>query len=281
MAYRKIRALPKLPKLEQVDLGVRKELLVGTIFAKDSALQRSWFDLQLRFLAATTHNYDHVTVLYNETDSDYFSEKSEVFRVNPFTSDDNSKSHLFGLNYLINIFLSRRHCYKKFLILDSDAFPIRTDWQDLLSKNMQDRLVAIPIRTEDLETRIHASIVYLKNEAIDGLEFKIQTSGLDLIGDPECDIVAGKFEEDRHGVFTMVRSNKYNIHPVLCGVYYDCFYHHCFGSGRKYNIRAKDYWSNICDKDINVNSYTNELMSNTNDFIEKLAGWCPERYAKI
>jgi len=281
MARTTKRPVPIPVKLEEVNSDFRKELLVGTIFAKDNPIQRQWLDLQLSFLKETTLDFDHVCILYSEQESEYFTSKTEVVRLRPFTSDGNSSAHLVGLNFLAEIFRSRRQIYRHFLFLDSDAFPIRTDWQKILEEQMRNYSVALAIRTEDLETRYHSSVLYAKKESVDDLEFKISNAGTDLLGDPETDIVLRKFQEAKQQVFPLIRSNQLNLHPALFGIYYDCFYHHCCGSGRAYNLRSKDYWSIFCDKDINIDSYTEELMRKPNDFIGRLAGWSPERYAKI
>ena len=277
MGIRK-RKPPISPVFEE-KLGPSKNLIVGSVYAKDDSMQRQWLDLQLSFLKATTQDFDHIALLYSPVDSDYFSSRTETIRIAPFTSDSSSVAHATGLRILNNAFQSRRKIYKHFLFLDSDAFPIRDDWQSILLNKMEHHTVAMPVRTEDLETRPHASILFAKDDILDSLDFKVGVSGKDLIGNIESDILAGKFQRERDEIFTLIRSNKFNIHPALCGIYYDCFYHHCCGSGRAYNLRSRDYWDVVCDKDINVHSYTQELMANPSEFIRKLAGWSPERYA--
>jgi hypothetical protein len=54
--------------------------------------------------------------------------------------------------------------------------------------------------------------------------------GTDLVGNEERDVGIEHFESHRKEVFTLVRSNQFNVHPVMCGVYYDMFYHHGLGS---------------------------------------------------
>lgn len=278
MAIIKNKLKNKVPSINEVDFGFRKDLLVGSVFAHDDPIQRKWLDLQLDFLKKTTNDFDHVCMLYGE--SEYFKSKTETISLSPFTTNENSKSHLFGLNYLIEVFKSRRKMYNRFLILDSDAFPIRTDWQDLLKDKMCNHDIAICIRTEDVEKRIHASIMLINSEAIDNVGFEIRDVGLDLLGCKEYDIAVSYYEENRESVYSLVRSNKKNLHPALFGIYYDCFYHHCCGSGRSYNLRSRDYWDIVCDKTINISNYTDDLMENPCKFVSNLAGWCPERYAK-
>ena len=269
----------RVTKFEDVDTGERKKLLVGSVFATDNDLQRQWLDLQLSFLNGTTHDFDHVAILYNNTHSGYFSSRTETIRLDPVADKKMSKAHTFGLNTLKEIFRSRRKMYRNFLFMDSDAFPIRTDWQSVLDKKMEDRSAAFLIRSEELETRAHASVLYLKESALDNSSFTIGLSGLDLIGCEEYDVFSSYFEEHREEVFSLVRSNQLNIHPVLCGVYYDCFYHHGCGSADFPNLRSNDYWDVVCKAET-INSYTERLMSNPEEFVGKLAGWTPERYLR-
>ena len=250
--------------------GTKKNLIIGSVFARDDQLQRQWLDLQLSYLKSTTQDFDHIAILYSDVDSDYFSSRTETIRIAPFVSDTNSVAHEVGLKFIVKLFQSRRKIYDHFLILDSDAFPVRNDWQSILLNKMEHHSVAMPIRTEDLETRPHASILFAKDDVLDDLNFKVGVSGKDLIGNIETDILAGRFQSNRDDVFTLIRSNQYNIHPVLFGIYYDCFYHHGCGSGRACNLRSMDYWDTICSKDVNINSYTQELMSNPSKFIRRL-----------
>jgi hypothetical protein len=256
----------------------KKRVLVGTIFAQNDVVQRQWLDLQLSFLEKTTSSYDHIVGLYGNDDS-YFKDNTETILLP--VCGKNSIAHINGLKFLVDAFQSRAEFYDYFLILDSDALPIRKDWLNFLLSNMSDyHNVAIPIRTENLETRLHASILFAKKSAIHNLKFEIHSVGNDLVGQAECDLSVIKFQkEQRREVFALVRSNKVNVHPVMCGIYYDCFYHHCCGSGRKFNLRSEDYWNKITQPDVEY--YTNEIMLNPNSFINQLAGWQPEMYGVI
>ena len=270
MAGIKTKNNPIVQKIPEITSEVKKDLLVGSIFSKDDVLQRKWLDLQLEFLNKNTQSFDHVCVLYSEQKSEHFDSKTETFNIKPFTSNENSKAHVFGLNQLAEIFRSKRQMYNNFLFLDSDAFPVRSDWQLVLNEKMHDYSMALALRTEDLETRLHASILYAKKQSLENLSFVITNSGLDLLGCPETDICV-KTSED-HKSFPLIRSNRLNLHPALCGIYYDCFYHHCCGSGRAYNLRSKDYWDIMCEKDIDVSDYTEKLMCDPVLFVNKLRG---------
>src|SRR4051812_16277922 len=104
-------------------------LIIGSVFASSDPTQCRWLDLQLSQLRATTTDFHHVTVLYGKP-SDHFSEQSEVHMAG--RKRVQSEAHVFGLNMLADIFRSSRA--DKFLFLDSDAFPTRSGWQELLDQ---------------------------------------------------------------------------------------------------------------------------------------------------
>ena len=99
------------------------KLLVGSVFTDDSPIQQQWLDLQLKFLKATTEDFDHVTVLWKRQTSTFFS-KTNV--IEPQTKYTLSEAHLKGFEYLVYYFTERMEEFEYFLILDSDAFPIKT-----------------------------------------------------------------------------------------------------------------------------------------------------------
>jgi hypothetical protein len=248
--------------------GPRKKLLVGSVFGGDEEIQQRWLDLQLRFLEETTDSYDHVVVLYGDATNDYFESRTDVIRCDKGLVM--SEAHMYGLRILQQYFRSRETAYDHFLFIDSDAFPIKPDWVSQLVSQMKDAQIATVLRSENLERRLHASVLFTKPEALRFLAFDRKME-IDLVGSNEHDICIEYFKERLEQVFTLVRSNQFNIHPVVCGVYYDMFYHHCFGSGREFNLRSKDYWNFIETPD--MQQLTEELMKSPHEFVYKLAGW--------
>lgn len=253
------------------------EVLVGTIFAKNDESQRRWLDLQLAYLKATLESFEHFAILYDNPSDGFLHQTQTLFT--PRFAGGNI-AHCSGLLELHRIFQKYRSHYKYFLFIDSDAFPFKKDWLRVLLNQMGDRRIAIPIRTENLETRLHSSILFAKDSALDDLKFVVGTNGLDLAGCPETDLTVGEFQNELRGdVFTLVRSNQFNLHPVICGIYYDMFYHHCCGSGRIVNLRSSKYWVDVAAPEVEL--YTNQLMAQPNELIAKLAGWNPNLYAKV
>lgn len=275
-----------------------KKLLVGSVFATSDDTQQRWLDLQLRFLDATTYDYDHVAVV-SDGPSDAFSGRTKVMVPDDLTLEA-SDAHVNGLSMLLNHFREKQDDYHNFLFLDGDAFPIRKSWLGSLLTRMEpaqvfdlngiampsasgDRYeVAVVLRCENLESRLHASVLFAKKEALPHLSFEIGLVGNDLLAKPEEDVHIPAYQFDRRKLaLPLLRSNQYNVHPLACGVYYDMFYHHSCGSGRWFNLRAKSYYGRIVKPVESIQPLTSQLFSNPTAFVSRLAGWTPSLYADV
>jgi len=260
-----------------------KKLLVGSVFVKCDELNQKWMDLQLKFLKATiTKHFDYVTFISRSDASEHFQNNSIVI---PCTLPDVEKAsdHTRGLIHLLNYFREKIDEYQFFLFLDMDAFPIRTDWLPRLKAAMGKKDIAAILRVENLETRLHSSVLFARPVALEKMEFSCGRIGVDLRGRPESDVRIDPYQKfpERRYAFPMIRSNKHEIHPLLCGVYFDMFYHHGSGSGRKLGMRGMSYWGHVHKIQTNVMETIDQLMENPSDFISYLAGWNPESYAKV
>ncbi len=272
------------------------KLLVGSVFIDDSPIQQQWLELQLKFLKATTEDFDHVSVLWLRQ-SDFFFYRSNV--IEPQTKYQLSEAHVKGLEYLLYYFTERMEEFDSFLILDSDAFPIKKNWLPMLLRAMEPRPVmdtngtvlkelgnsyeiAAIVRAENLERRLHSSALFIRDrQVLPKLNFVYESRGADLKGDREQDIyLPAMYEDDRQLAFPLMRSNQRNIHPLACGIYYDMFYHHACGSGRPFMLRSMDYWKQTFGQDMSPQHLTRELMANPEAFVANLAGWSPESYPR-
>lgn len=283
------KSLPSLTR--ELKIEIKKEqfiseglinkgkIAIGTIFSNDDHSQRMWFDLQLKFLEATTANFDHYTVLFNKK-TDYFDQRTNIIH-DKNGKVRNSQAHVVGLKYLLETFKSKNQ-YEYFLFLDSDAFPIRINWINLLVERMEKSYeIAVPIRFENLEQRLHASILFAKPSALHHLDFACRNIGSDLLQGSENDVTIGPYQDQRRrSAYILMRSNKFSVNPLLCGIYSDMFYHHCCGSGRTYNMRGREYWSHVAPVNTDPQKFTEDLMQNPEDFVSKLAGWNPKFYPR-
>lgn len=297
---------------------MKKSLLIGSTFRDAQEDQYAWLDLQLRYISATTAagSYDHCCVVNENSkvvaepqanvagDLATFSARSTV--IDDGASFDTrtelsptSSIHIHSLNRLLSYFKGERHNYEYFLFLDGDAFPIRQHWfSDLTGTLMSwNRLAAAVLRCEALERRWHASVLLVHESALDLLRFSLDpVEGGNLASLQELDVGIGSMQTTMSAkVFPLIRTNRYNLHPISYGVYYDMFYHHGFG-GKRHVLQGKDIkhpWFSLrgessnqysrpyIDRDYPWEQYNADLMKDPESFIGKLAGWSPRRYAKL
>ena len=111
------------------------KILVGTILAKDDEVQREWLSLQLSFLKATTSVFDHMAIVWGGVKDKEIYEITTV--VEPELKLQGSEAHVKGLHYLLHLFKQQQGQFDYFLFLDSDAFPIRVGWAELLKAKLE------------------------------------------------------------------------------------------------------------------------------------------------
>lgn len=242
-------------------------LFVGSVFVDDGEIGQRWLDLQLHFLRATTDSFDHVVVLSEGQKTGAFTGRTKI--IEPENTElKMGQAHQQGLNILSSFFQTQPHDY--FLLLDCDAFPIRSGWLETLDQKMVHHEVAALVRAENLEKRFHAAVFLAKRSALPNLGFCPDVAGLDWIGNEEYDIQCPHYQKEAEKVFGLVRSNRVNLHPLACGVYCDLFYHHCCGSGREFWMRSNSYWDHMESPDPAI--FTPRLLANPEVFVRNLRG---------
>jgi hypothetical protein len=267
-----------------MESGTVSDLLVGSVYRNaHGKRQEELLSLQMRFLNSTTESYDQVAVVQSDL---VRHPPSPIFQHIDLLQGRKKRGwvsliHVDGLQRLRRYFVERQESYDWFLFMDSDAFPIRTDWLQTLKTDMGDRYdIAIIHRYENLENRLHASVLLAKRKALLNLDFQARVFK-DITGNKEHDVTIGKYQGHlRDRVLPLIRSNMTQVHPLLCGIYSDLFYHHGSGSS-KHQFRAqhfyKDWWGHKPDATDNL---FQSLTRDPERFISQLAGWNPEKYAK-
>lgn len=261
----------------------KSKVLVGSMFADDDEIQNRWLDIQLEFLKNTTENFDHVVCLDKESTGS-FRNKTKVIEVR---SDPHFYVHIWGLRKLMSYFLKVKNDYDFFLILDSDAFPTKP-WLDNILKKMDptdffdsegfcffscgiNREIASLVRSENFEVRLHASVLFMKKESLENISFEHENAGVNLLGQPEKDIVVPKYEfENKTLSFPLIRTNQYNVHPLIAGIYFDSFYHH--GAGSRSLRHTSDGYHDYQTTE-SAEHYRDLLFSDPQKFVSKLSGW--------
>lgn len=226
-----------------------KKLLVLSVYSGNSD---RWFQLQQEFLYQTTHEFEHILFL-NNVDVARFG--TATILDNRITNQSDIEQHCYGLNQLLAYAKTREH--RGILILDSDCFPI-CQWESKLRVKLESRSSAAIVRVENLDTFYHPSAVFSTNA---DLKFSIRPCK-NLLGDTFDEVVCDTFD-----AFPLLRTNKRNVHPVMCGIYYDLFYHHSCGS-RPFSQRSTNnqYYQYPYDH----RKYLNELFKNPAKFISYL-----------
>ncbi len=261
-----------------------KKLLVSSVFCKNELdpypeRQSIWATIQTKFLNKTTTDFDyhiwnHKVPLTLKFKGEVLPailpvvwdcEKNEWKEVEIEGRKHSFPSHTFTLDRILEYF--RSNPYKNYLILDSDCFPIKDNWIDILLEKMDEYDYAAIVRCENLDTFPHPSAFFIKGSAIHkGLKFLPDKWSRNLLGKEIAD-TGSCIPMDR--VFPLLRTNKWNPHPIFSGIYYDMFYHHCCGSTLKKTRATKDfgYYNSINN---NEELLFNKLIENTDKFLGEL-----------
>lgn len=245
-----------------------EKIIVGSVFLENSRID-SLYKLQTRFIRKTTSNFKHVVC----TNSNYSFSDSVVIKNDSVPAEKDflgSRHHTMNLNFLLDYFKNSEA--ELFLILDSDCFPVKNGWMDILLSSMGDFLVAAPVRFENLETHAHPCAFFFRRRALDYLKFEVSELK-SLTGTTFKDTCSNARE-----FFPLVRTNKFNPHPVFFGIYWDIFYHHGaasrYGLGRT-RIRSCDvgyYDPKKALSDEENHMFFENLLDNPNSFIMNIKG---------
>lgn len=264
-----------------------KELLIGSVYGPG---KRTSELLQLQHLffsrSIDRKQYTHALVVNNMSiPREHVGYGMKVVHHNQNPKGETNECHSYGLKVLLKHFLENQKKYKHFLFIDSDAWPIKRSWYETLIKEMSGKNskdVAAVIRYENLEQRLHSSVLFCKPHALQKLKFGIAPKGsiTDLQGYPECDLWVGpEYQNDSRLVLPLIRTNKVNVHPVWSGVYYDMFYHHGGGT-RQCKGRSYNYYHHFMGM-TNPTHRFEELKKDPCGYISDLAGWSPNEYIKF
>lgn len=234
------------------------ELLVAAVFAGHEN-DEFWLATQLRYLEKSVGKFDHAVYLNNASE-DLFSRSTVIGKsTSPRLF---SHGHLDALNEIVAY--CKAHPHKYYLILDSDCFPVRSDWMNLLIDSMKkhEKRFAAPVRTENLDMFPHPSVVFTSE--LDCLEFGFKREH-NLLNRETNDIMC---LASREGWFPLVRTNRVSRHPVIGSVYYDSFYHHGCGS-REFRMRATyfGYYDHILEQYPAAIDLMTELKNDVDAFI--------------
>ena len=247
-----------------------KPLLILSIYAP-SEHNRLWYDLQRRFIKKTTTvDYDF-KIFLNGIAEDGFN-SGDV----GWTSTTNN-GHPAAMALLLEY--ARQNPYRDYLFLDSDCFPVRKDWNTVLTAQMErmNKTIAAPVRVENLDLFPHPCAVFIDGREIHNktIDFRDDGAIANMLGDEVTDVGTAMFGMDT--ILPLLRTNAVNVHPVAAAIYHHLFYHHGAGS-RVFNFRITnryryhDHWYKETARDSHAATLLRALKKNPVGFINRLLG---------
>jgi len=246
-----------------------KRILIMTVYAP-SDYNHYWYKLQKHFIEKTTSIPYDFKVIINNVEDEMF-DKNEVVKKN-----ESNIGHPKGIRQIID-YMKKNTEYSGYLLLDSDCFPVRQGWHDILDKQMfrLKKEIAAPIRFENLDLFPHPCVAYMTKNAIVNSKVNFDyTIVKNLIGD-EIDEVGGKMLSVMNDVLPLLRTNRVNLHPVAAGIYHHLFYHHGAGS-RGFDFRVLkmyeyyNHWINNEGQPEYGDQLMHALVNDPDGFIDKL-----------
>lgn len=228
-----------------------------------------WRDLQPRFVAETNGAYEYGVVVNGDDPALY----PNVVRHIPA-----QVPHRQALDVVMEIFKANRRRFSHFLLLDSDCFPVRPDWQKVLIGLLGDRYrYAAPVRTENYDLFPHPCAFFMSREFLDLANFDFRQSP-NLLGIWVSDVGAAmpKIAGGAQVWHPLLKTNYTVPHPLYASIYGDLFYHHCAGS-RGLGFRANSYrcYDHLFDRRAHKKIYsrvTAQLQARPREFIDGLRG---------
>jgi len=245
------------------------KLLIMTVYAP-SKLNEHWYRLQKHFIKKHTLIPYDFKIITNNVDNTLF-DANEVFKVNT-----GNIGHPAAIEQMLE-YMREENSYDSYLILDSDAFPVRTGWHNILDQQMLrfNKNIAAPIRYENLDIFPHPCFVYMNKKGVNNSKVNFNYTKIKNLLGKTIDEVGGAMCLVQDDVLPLLRSNRINLHPLAAGIYHHIFYHHAAGS-RWFHFRLiKDY--NYCNHWIDNNTHDefgeklfNALIESPESFIDKL-----------
>lgn len=217
----------------------------GPGYDGDMARAYPWVELQIEQLRATTP--PGVTVLaYGNAllpdHEDYLRGCSEVvYRSSREPRMPARLEHVWpARNWLITQVASE---FKHIVMLDSDAFPTRAGWLDRAIGRLSRRcpLVAVQ-RLENGDN--HSDRSFMAFTASSWRRYRFDYSPIGVVDAGAA--ISAAVENSGRSWHRMLRSNVWNPHPLIAGVYDDDVYHHAAGSRRprfRMNRSTRDDWA--------------------------------------
>jgi hypothetical protein len=247
------------------------KVFVASVYAP-SPWNRDWYKLQRMFLERNTQDVEfRFGILLNGVDASGFGADADVVG-----SCSSNAGHAAGMAELLAVF--RKSDFSHFLFLDSDCFPVRAGWFSILRSQMERfrKRIAAPIRAENLDRFPHPCAFFCDSSVIQDsrIDFANGHAAPNILGETITD-VGNAMLPLLPEILPLMRTNRFNRHPVAAGVYHHIFYHHGAGS-RSFVFRLLDRY-NYCEhwwpsdrEELLAKELREELFSRPDEFVNSL-----------
>lgn len=221
---------------------------------------QAWFEIQKRHLQKYTKNKSNVKVnllVYKTTlPNDYnLPENYSVINLNDYNLDRHNEHYLIVESSYDKFIRDNIADDDIVIYMDSDAFPIDY-WDEQIEKNLETNDICAvyrfedrgPLQPEQYTPYPHLCFYAFKKKTREKYGFRHEIPpGFPCPGFTICDVI----RENNLSVKKMVRTNKFNSHNVMFGIYDDIIYHSSCGSraiiGRPYaTIGAQSDTRKMC-----------------------------------
>jgi len=252
------------------EIDNQKPLLIMSVYAP-SEYNADWYKLQKYFIKKNTLIPYDFKIVVNSISTNLF-EADEVIQIN-----NKNIGHPAGIQQIFSYMREKKEKYSGYLLLDSDAFPVRAGWHDILDKQMSqfNKSIAAPIRYENLDKFPHPCVVYMNELGINNPNVNFNYAKVkNLLGDM-INEVGGMMPVVSDEVLPLLRTNRVNLHPVAVGIYHHLFYHHGAGS-RGFDFRLLkmyqyyDHWIDNEGQPEYGEQLMEALVRDPEGFIDKL-----------
>lgn len=227
-----------------------------------------WNQIQSDFIAKTHDDYEY-GVIVNGGDS----------RTYPHCIQHLPKqvSHFKAILVALNLYAQRSNEFDRFVLLDSDCWPVRPDWVSVAESLLVGYQYLAPMRVENLDKFPHPSAFYARRAFLQRADFGFRPHN-NLLGTEVSDIGSAmpQIANEKQLWFPLLKSNYLSPHPVYASIYSDLFYHHCAGSrGIGFRGASLGYYTHTHSRSDHRRIYeevTRKLLTSPSGFIDMLRG---------
>jgi len=221
--------------------GFDRKGMWGTHFDESDVLRYPWLELCLREVTRRSGNSDYEVLVWDNTQMPELRGIARRYGARLHPSNDEiaaadkdqdglAPTLVLGHNRSLHRLWSLVGDEFEFVMtLDTDAFPIRDAWIEILHESLTGAALAGIWRDEmapQLQPFVHPSCLIARRQRLLHMDAPFSIDGVQDVGQRITDDVTSAGER----IAPLRRSNARNAHFLVGGVYGDLVYHHAAGS---------------------------------------------------